>query len=138
MRGDRARGSQHACLIVAASREAKQRKMKEGRQRKIFMRQCTCKGDILPSTCSPLPLQPVRAFPPAQGGGRLSHVPPLLSLPVERGAIHTSDMNKVDGGTLSHKQITGIKLGLHEKSYMYKDQAHFLPVVRSAHESSSE
>jgi hypothetical protein len=40
MRGDRARGSQHACLLVAASREAKQRKMKEGRQSKIFMRQC--------------------------------------------------------------------------------------------------
>ena len=42
-------------------------------------------------------------------------------------------MNKVDGGTLSHKQITGIKLGLHEKSYLYKDQAHFLPVARNAH-----
>jgi hypothetical protein len=44
MRGDRARGSQHACLLVAASREAKQRKMKEGRQSKIFMRQCIQRG----------------------------------------------------------------------------------------------
>jgi hypothetical protein len=42
MRGDRARDSKHSCILVAASWEARKRKMKEGRQWKIFVRQCTC------------------------------------------------------------------------------------------------
>ena len=41
MRSGLARGDQHPCILVAASLEAKQRKMTANRQRKILVRQCT-------------------------------------------------------------------------------------------------